>query len=141
MRCNGLVNDIRQFFEAFVEELGRQVEMGQAATDSDYVTFQHSINANVKGGAKTRHEILLRQLFRLSPSLANAFDPSIVKESGVAGRVSSLGASIAHLTEQLNKKYAAKHGENLFKATNKTAHALLRLQKATNSLDEYKDLN
>jgi Protein of unknown function DUF262 len=139
-RCNGLEQDIRKFFEAFVEELGRQVEMGQAATDSDYVTFQHSINANVKGGAKTRHEILLRKLFRLSPSLADAFDPSIVKESGVAGRVSSLGTSIAHLTDQLNKKYAAKHGEDLFKATNKTAHALLRLQKATKNLDEYKDL-
>jgi Protein of unknown function DUF262 len=69
-RSNGLESAIRKFFEAFATELGRQIEMGQAASDSDYLTFQRSVNANVKGGAKTRHEILLRKLFRLSPVIS-----------------------------------------------------------------------
>ncbi|MGA2770134.1 MAG: DUF262 domain-containing protein [Bryobacteraceae bacterium] len=139
-RSKGLERHIRKFFEAFTGELAQQVEMGQAASDSDYLTFQRSVNANIKGGAKTRHEILLRKLFRLSPSLADAFDPSIVAESGVAGRISTVADSIAQLIDQLNKKYAAKSGEDLFKATNKTAQALVRIRKQVKSLDDYKAL-
>jgi Fe-S cluster assembly ATPase SufC len=104
--------------------------MGQAASDSDYLTFQRSVNANVKGGAKMRHEILLRKLFRLSPSIADAFDPFIVAESGVSGRIANLGDSIHQLIDQLNKKRASMIGENLYKATNKTAHAFVRIRKA-----------
>jgi len=139
-RSKGIEGEIRKFFEAFVAELTQQIEMGQAASDSDYLTFQRSVNANVKGGAKTRYEILLRKLFRLSPLLADVFDPSIVAESGVAGRVSELGESLTQLIDQLNKKYAANAGEDLFKATNKTAQALLRIRKTAKNLDEYKAL-
>lgn len=120
--------------------LGRSCGEGQAASDSDYLTFQRSVNANVKGGAKTRHEILLRKLFRLSPLLADVFDPSIVAESGVTGRVSELGESLTQLIDQMNKKYAANVGEDLFKATNKTAQALVRIRKTAKNLDEYKAL-
>ena len=136
----GLETEIREFFELFVTELTEQIELGQAATDTDYLTFQRSVNANVKGGAKTRHEIMLRKLFRLSPHLADVFDPSIVAESGVAGRVGELGESIIQLIDQLNKKYAADAGEDLFKATNKTAQALVRIRKTAKSLDQYKAL-
>ncbi|MDQ3667811.1 MAG: DUF262 domain-containing protein [Acidobacteriota bacterium] len=139
-RSQALGGEIRKFFETFAAELTQQIEMGQAASDSDYLMFQRSVNANVKGGAKTRHEILLRKLFRLAPQLADAFDPSIVAESGVAGRVSSLGDSITQLIDQLNKKYAANAGEDLFKATNKTAQALLRIRKPVKKLDEYEAL-
>jgi len=38
--------------------LSRQVELGHEATDSDYLTFQRTVNANVKSGAKTRQQIL-----------------------------------------------------------------------------------
>jgi Protein of unknown function DUF262 len=139
-RYKGLESAIREFFEAFVRELTEQIELGQAATDTDYLTFQRSVNANVKGGAKMRHEIMLRKLFRLSPHLADVFDPSIVAESGVAGRVGELGESITQLIDQLNKKYAANTGEDLFKATNKTAQALVRIRKTAKSLDQYKAL-
>lgn len=139
-RSKGLEKYIRKFFEAFTAELAEQIEMGQAASDTDYLTFQHSVNANVKGGAKTRHEILLRKLLRLSPSLADAFDPSIIAESGISARISALGDSIALLIDQLNNKYAAKSGDDLFKATNKTAQALVRIRKTAKSLDEYEAL-
>jgi hypothetical protein len=88
-------------------ELAEQVEMGQSATDSDYVTFQRSVSANVKGAAKTRQEILLRKLFRIAPELAEIFDPSIIAESGVSGRITNLGDSISDLIGQINGKYAA----------------------------------
>jgi Protein of unknown function DUF262 len=139
-QSKGREKDIRNFFEAFTEELSKQVEMGQAATDSDYVTFQRSVNANVKGGAKTRHQILLRKLFNLSPALADVFDPSIVAESGVSGRIATLGDSISHLIDLLNKKYSANGGEDLFKATNKTSQAQIRIRRPIGNVEGYKIL-
>lgn len=139
-RSGGYERQLRKFFESFMAELAEQVEMGQAAIDSDYVTFQRSVNANVRGAARTRQEIMLRKLFRIAPELAEVFDPSIVAESGVSGRVSELGDSIAQLVGQINSKHAARIGEDLFKATNKTAQAFLRIRKAIKNVDTYKDL-
>lgn len=139
-RSEGLENEIRESYETFAEELAEQVELGQAAFDSDYVTFQHSVNANVKGGARTRQEILLRKLFRLSPTVIDAFDPSVIAESGASRRLVDLGESITQIIDQLNTKYAAINGADLFKATNKTTQALLRIRMPARSLDAYKVL-
>jgi hypothetical protein len=132
-----VAGEIRTFFESFRSELTKQVELGQGASDSDYLTFQASVNANVKGGAKTRHQILLRKLFRLSPHLAALFDANIVAESGVSSQISALGESITALVEQLNGKYSATTGEDLIKATNKTASALVRLGKPVKDFQRY----
>lgn len=128
-RARGYENRLRKFFDTFMAELAEQVEMGQSATDSDYVMFQHSVSANVKGGARTRQEILLRKLFRIAPDLAEVFDPSVVAESGASGRIAELAESISELVSQINKKHAGRTGDDLFKATNKTAQALLQLRK------------
>jgi hypothetical protein len=139
-RTHGLEPELRKFFDTFMAELAEQVEMGQTATDSDYVTFQRSVNANVKGGAKTRQEIMLRKLFRIAPDLADAFDPSIIAQSGVSGHVSALGDSIAQLIDQINRAHAAKTGEDLFKPTNKTTQALLNIRKQAKDVANYEIL-
>jgi len=139
-RAAGCEKKVLKFFKAFSDELGKQIELGQAATDSDYLLFQRSVNANVKGGAKIRHQILLRKLFTLAPELAEIFDPSIVAESGISGRIAALGESISGLIEQINKKYAASKGEDLFKATSKTARAQVRLRNAIRDVEDYKTL-
>lgn len=131
---------LRKFFEDFMAELAEQVEMGQTATDIDYVTFQRSVNANVKGGANTRQEIMLRKLLRIAPDLADVFDPSIIVQSGVTGHITHLGDSIVQLVDQLNKKHAAKSGEDLFKATNKTTQAFLGIRKAVKDVTGYEAL-
>jgi len=136
----GLENELQRFFEDFSGELSRQVELGQAATDSDYVIFQRSVNANVKSGAKTRHEILLRKLLAKSPKLADAFDPTIIVQSGIGTRVEQLGQSIRDLIHAANTSFAAKHGEDMFKATNHTARALTRIGSPVKGLKGYKEL-
>ena len=138
-RSEGYESKLRRFFDTFMSELAEQVEMGQSATDSDYVTFQRSVSANVKGAAKTRQEILLRKLFRIAPDLAEVFDPSVVAESGVSGRVAALGDSIGDLIGQINGRYAVQRGEDLFKATNKTTQALLRIRKPAKDLTDYEN--
>jgi hypothetical protein len=139
-RSAGLEPQLCKFFDTFMVELAEQVEMGQTATDTDYVTFQRSVNANVKGGAKTRQEIMLRKLCRIAPALADAFDPSIIAQSGVSGHISALGDSIAQLIEQINKAHAAKTGEDLFKPTTKTTQALLTIRKPARKVADYEAL-
>jgi hypothetical protein len=139
-RAAGCEAQLCKFFESFLAELAEQVEMGQEATDSDYVTFQRSVNANVRSGTRTRQEIMLRKLFRIAAGLADVFDPSVIAESGVSGRITSLSDSIAQLVQQINGKYAAKTGEDLFKPTNKTTQALLRMRSPAKDLDAYRNL-
>jgi hypothetical protein len=57
----------------------------------------------------------------------------------LAGEIKRLGGSIATLVSTINSTYAAKNGQDLFKATNKTATALTRLGGAVESYDRYKD--
>lgn len=137
-KTSGSEDELRHFFEEFSRELSKQVELGQAATDSDYVIFQRSVNANVRTGAKTRHEVLLRKLLGKSAKLAAVFEPTVIAESGTAARVEQLGASIRDLVHAANKAYSAKHGEDLFKPTNNTAQALTRLGKPISDFDDYK---
>lgn len=139
-RSAGHETQLRKFFEDFMAELAEQVEMGQGATDSDYVMFQRSVNANVRGAARTRQEILLRKLFRIAPDLADIFDAAIIAESGVAGRITALGDSVAELVSQINEKHAAKTGEDLFKPTNRTAQTLVRLRRPVKDIKGYETL-
>ncbi len=125
------------FFEHFMKELAHQVELGQAATDLDYLKFQRSVNANVKTGARTRHEILLRKLFAFDPSVADMFDASTVAESGIETRVKKLGDEIIDLIGRINSAYAAKHGIDLFKLTNRSSQALARLNKRATNVQAY----
>lgn len=138
-KSNGLEKKTANFIRQFMKELSHQVELGQAATDYDFIRFQKSVNANVRGGARIRQEVLLRKAFLYDPDLADAFDSSAVQASGISARVKELGNVIAAQIGRLNSANAAKHGEDLFKSTNKTSQALLRLGKPVSGLGSYKE--
>jgi hypothetical protein len=128
---------VAKFFAQFITELGRQVELGQKATDLAYLRFQRTVNANVKVGAQTRQEILLRKLLAHDPTFVDAFDAAALAEAGVDKAIRELGTEISDLVTQANKKHSAKHGDDLFKPTNKTVEALLCVQKPIRNEDEY----
>lgn len=136
----GLEKQFAAFVRQFMQDLAAQVELGQTATDADFVRFQKSVNANVKAGAKTRHEILLRKVLVHSSDLASAFDTAALKESGISGRISELGKLIVAHVSRLNSAYSAVHGKDLFKATNKTATAQAILRDPVNNLAQYQTL-
>lgn len=139
-KATGLEANVAKFFRTFMQELAHQVELGQAATDFDYIRFQKSINANVRAGARVRQEVLLRKAFMRDSALADSFDPSVLKSSGISGRVKELADSIAAHIGRINSAYAATHGEDLFKATNKTTQALLAIAKPAGDLKAYSAL-
>lgn len=136
-KSSGLEKRLAKFVRHFLAELSKQVELGANATDRDYLRFQRTVSANVKSGAKIRDEILLRKAFTFDPILADAFDPSVLIQSGIRGRVRELASEIAGHVERLNTIYASVHGEDLFKSTNKTAGAFTRIGKAIDDRDGY----
>src|SRR5262249_39317229 len=71
--------------------------------------------------------MLNRKAFMYDSALAHAFDPTVLITSGVSGRVKELGEAIADQIHRLNSVYSGTRGEDLFKATNKTAQALVKL--------------
>jgi hypothetical protein len=139
-RSGGSEQKFYAFAKKFVAEYSHQVELGLHATDVDYVLFQRTINANIRGAAKIRHGILLRKLLRADPSFVELLDPAVVTESGVTADILRLGEGIGDLVEKVNSKYSAAHGEDLIKPTNKTMAAIRRLGKPVRDYAGYKDL-
>ena len=92
-----------------------------------------------EAGSEHDTRFLIRKLLRSRPIFAQVFDPTTVAASGVAGEVKRLGESLGRLIEQANTVYAAKHGKDLFKATNRTVAALQNIQRVVKSYGSYKD--
>jgi hypothetical protein len=134
----GKEGDLRRFFENFVDELSRQVTLGQRATDLDYLEFQKTVNANVRRSAQIRNEILLRKLLMFDPSFADVLGVSVVAESAIEKALSSMGSRIRDLIHTKNEEYARDKGEDLFKATNKTTNALATIGEPIRDYSEYR---
>lgn len=130
---------LRGFIESFLTDLRKQVELGQNASEQDFLVFQRTVNANVKSGARTRQSILLRQLFRRYPAFFTEMSNSADIAKGVDTHRDELADGVRTLIGSINERYAAQHGHDLFKPTNKTMMALSALSKPVKSLDDYKD--
>jgi hypothetical protein len=135
----GTEQQFKDFVKHFFAQLSHQVEMGLEATDEDYVLFQKSVNANVRGAAKTRHTILLRKLLQFNPTFLDVFGPTVIAGSGMNQEIKRLGESIASLIEKVNSKHAAEKGTDLIKPTNKTLGAIRNLAKPIRTFSEYRD--
>ena len=123
VRNEGAEGTERKFYSAiqwFINELSAQVELGFEATDPDYLEFQRSTNANVRGAAKTRHAILLRKLLLREPAFIGILDPSALAQSGISGGIQDRAKEIGRIVADLKTKYSGIHGVDLIKATNKT---------------------
>ena len=130
--------DIGKFIDFFLDELARQVVLGQEATDKDFIQFQKTVNANVRSGPQTRQNILLRKLFVHDPTFTDLFGFESIAGCGLTEEIGRLGDSIGLSVTGLNHQYSAIHGEDLFKMTNRTAKALIQLGTPISDLDKYK---
>jgi Protein of unknown function DUF262 len=133
----GKETDIAAFAERFSTSLSKEVDMGQKATDEDLILYQKSINANVKTGASTRHKILEKKLLLWNPGFYG--DSNIAPlGAGLAFEISKLAKSVVSEITIINASYSAQTGKDYFKATNKTATAMVRLGEPVTNYDEYK---
>ena len=135
---SGQEKRIATFFLGFLQELNKQVERGQNATDIDYLEFQRTVNANIKEGARIRQKTLLRKLLARDLEFLDLLGPTAVAESEIKEEITADARRIVMLVSQLNEQYSAQHGEDLFKATSRTAQAQVNLGKTIEDYDDYK---
>jgi len=135
----GSEKQMRHFFESFMEELSHQVTLGQQATDSDYLLFQKTVNANIRQNAQIRNEILLRKLLLFEPAFADLFGVSIIMQSGIVQSLSEAGKRVVDLIKKKNDEYSRERGEDLFKATNKTTSAIATIGTPIQDYRQYRD--
>jgi len=132
---------LANFIRHFLVELSKQVELGQSATDHDYVAFQRTVNANVKTGPKTRNDILLRKLLQFEPSFYANVPQSNSLAASLNYEIYRLADSIRSLISNINDVYSGHHGKDLFKPTNKSIKSLTSgLSKLAQDYDGYKEL-
>ena len=127
----------RAFFESFMAALAKQVELGQKATDDSLVGFQRTVNANVKSGAKIRHQVLIRKLLAHDPEWVSLLGPTALTEGALPQEIRDLSTYISERVNQLNEHFAAENGVDLFKATNKTQAATSRISKPIKGYQDY----
>lgn len=137
-KVKGFEVRLKEFFGYFMEELSKQVELGQEATDLDYIQFQRTVNANVRTGARTRQEILLRKLMMFDSAFVDLLDPAAIAESGLSGSIRAMGESIASLVTKVNDRYSSEMGTDLFKLTNKSTAGLRHIASPMSNFGEYK---
>ena len=136
----GREKKFKEFIRSFMEELSRQVELGRNATDTDYLDFQRTVNANTRVGSKTRQEILLRKLLASEPSFSRLLDPASIEESGLSAQIKRDADAIVNLIGSINHQYSSEKGRDLFKPTNKTAQSQLELSQRVLSYNDYQTL-
>lgn len=132
--------DLREYIDSFLNQLAHQVELGQDATDKDFIQFQKTVNANVRSGPRTRQSILLRKLLVHDPTFADLFGLDSIAGCGLNEEIGRLAKVIGSAVTGLNHHYSAIHGNDLIKMTNRTTEALLRLGTPISDLEEYKQL-
>jgi hypothetical protein len=122
----------------FVGELSRQVELGRDANDEDYLAFQRTVNANTKKGARVRLTVMLKKLFARHPDYFDDLGVNSSLTQSMQGDIAISAKSIRNLVKSINDIYSQKNGHDLFKPTNKTAHALNVLGDHVSDVTQYK---
>ena len=131
---------ISAFADQFVRGLANEVEKGREATDTDYIIFQKSVNANVSSGPAIRHKVFLRKLFQFDPDILDLIGDQIVASADFGGEIVASAKEIRKTVALLNDAQAATHGGDLFKSTNKTAAAQNAISEPIASYQDYKNL-
>jgi hypothetical protein len=117
--------EFRAFIEQFFADLSREVEKGVMAADRELLRYQTAITSGSTSGESTteRSNVLINRLATFSPLFASLLGgPGATGEA--ARNLEEVAAAIREEVYRVNRGYAAKHGEDLFKMTTESATAL-----------------
>ena len=131
-----------QFLEEFFSSLSAEVQKGVKAGDKELLLYQQSISAGSTGGdsIKNRIDVLARRLALRFPLFRPIVGGVQAAVSTVANPLAITVGEIRTHVYRLNKSYSAKHGEDMFKATNETTKAFAGLEIPATDKQKYGDL-
>ncbi|MEV6261198.1 DUF262 domain-containing protein [Streptomyces sp. NPDC051784] len=136
----GTEQKLHEFCNDFITELAKQNELGTKATDTSYLKYQRTLSANVKSGAKERHEILLRKLLISDPSWMDTLSLQETSTTTLREEIDNLGKRISSLISLKNDQYSAKNGSDFFKPTNRTFGAMTSIRQPIENFEAYANL-
>jgi len=128
-----------EFLEEFFSSLSAEVQKGVKAGDKELLIYQQSISAGSTGGDSitNRRKILASRLALRFPIFRPAVGGAQAAVGGLADALAATVAEIRNRIYSLNKSYSAKHGEDMFKATNESAKALATLETPATDKQKY----
>ena len=136
---NEAATEFRGFVERFFSELSIDVEKGVKAVDKELIRYQQAITSGSTGGdsIRVRINILTKRLATFSPRYALLLGAYHDATDEAARNLSELASSARDMIYDLNRKYSASHGEDLFKMTTESSAALTTIGVLCRGLDQY----
>jgi hypothetical protein len=131
--------DFRAFIESFFLDLSAEVEKGVKAVDKELLRYQQAITSGSTSGESigTRINILTKRLATFSPRFATLLGTFPGASDEVERNIGELAGSARDIIYEINRKYAASHGEDLFKMTTKSAKALTTIATTCRDSNQY----
>jgi hypothetical protein len=134
--------EFRSFVESFFSLLTQEVEKGVKAVDKELIRYQNAISSDSGGGnsIRTRINILTKRLATFSPSFSPLLGAYHEISNEVTRNIAELAQTVREMLYEVNRKYAAAKGQDLFKMTNESSAALTKIGDPCRDTHGYKEL-
>jgi hypothetical protein len=128
-----------KFVDAFFSELAVEVEKGAKSKRRELLDYQEAISYGVAEGVSIRKRlnILTQSLVTQYPEFAALLGEGGASKTATEKAISEKSDSISKQLHKTNEKYAASHGEDLFKVTNESIMALKNLASPVRDSESY----
>jgi hypothetical protein len=128
-----------KFVDSFFSELAAEVEKGAKGKQRELLDYQEAISYGVAEGVSIRRRlnILTQSLVTKYPEFADLLGENRASKTAGEQAIGEKANSISKEVYKVNEKYAAIHGEDLFKMTNASVAALQNLAVPTTDLEGY----
>jgi len=127
------------FVEDFFTQLTVEVEKGIKSKEKELLDYQQAVSYGLAEGdsIKTRINILTKRIATYSHQFSGLLGAYRDAEKGAIRSISDQAEIIKSLIHNVNRKYAAMHGEDLFKMTNEASYGLQKLSHPCRSQNNY----
>lgn len=139
LASNNTAQDFGKFVKRFFTDLSAEVEKGVNAVDQELLRYQQAITSGSTGGnsIKARINILAKRLATFSSQFSSLLGAYYEVANEAARNIEELASPARELIHNVNRKYAATTGEDLFKMTTETSAGLLAISVPCRDIDRY----
>jgi hypothetical protein len=138
----GTATKFGSFVEDFFNRLTVEVEKGIKSKEKELLAYQQAVSYGLAEGdsVKARINILTKRISAYSPEFSALLGAYHEAATAATKSISEQADVIKTLIHSVNRKYSAKHGEDLFKLTNESSSALQGLSHPCRSQHDYGEL-
>lgn len=136
---------LKKFYVQFIRDLQNEIQKGADAEDAELIVYQSKVSqaADSKDSILKRHQILKRRLIIYNENFMKYLDIHETDEEVVAlkkkDNINNLTDSCIELVTSINKIYASKNKEDLFKITTEVLKCYSIIRTPQNSQTDFKN--